>query len=394
MTRTTDAACAAMLGSVMAVGSAPVLAADGDAVGGHVFVTDALLSPAGKSLALVENAGGERFVSVLALDGGVPVSRVSLGREALVGLLWVDEERLVLTMPVTLRSPGGSRTIDGRYKASVLDTARGRLVPLEPVARQVAVVDFLTALPALRPSGDRVRAYLQTQVVSHRTRAALASVDPVSGAGRIESTTRDALAEWLVDVDGKPAAVLEHSATDGRWILRVAGAAGMEERLSGDARDGVPQLAGFGPDGDSLLLRVRDDGRAAWRLLSRADGSLSDAAGAGPYGQPLLERLTGRVFGYCHPAERRCSFVLPRLQQRWDAVQRAFGDASVELVSFSDDLRKFVVLVEDPAGDPQYHLVDFETGQADVIGAGSPSREAATLSLSTVAQRGPAREPL
>jgi hypothetical protein len=86
--------------------------------------------------------------------------------------------------------------------------------------------------------------------------------------------------------------------------------------------------------------------------------------------------------------------LLPRLQQRWDSVQRAFGDASVELVSFSDDLRKLVVLVEGPAGDPQYHLVDFETGHADVIGAGSPSREVARLSSSTVAPRGPARERL
>jgi hypothetical protein len=373
MKRIAVAACTLFLGAVASAARAAAPAAETAAVDEPRFVTDAVLSPAAQSLALVESAAGERFVSVLELASGVIRSRMSLGREAPADVRWMDEERLAVTLFATARPPGGSGAVDTRYKALVLDTVRQRLAPLEPESRRVAVVDFLTAPPTLRLSDDGVRAYLATQVVSGRMRAALASVNPVSGAGRVVQTAGEAAADWLVDADGRPVALLERAAIDGAWTLWIAGAAGLEERLAGDAADSAPALAGFGPDGDAVLLRVEEGGRTAWRLMSRRDGSLTDVPAAGPYSEPLTGRLTGRVYGFCHPIERRCGFLEPSLQQRWDSVVRAFGDAAVEVVSVSDDFRQLVVLVEGPTAEPVYQLVDFETGEARVIGERSAS---------------------
>jgi len=182
------------------------------------------------------------------------------------------------------------------------------------------------------------------------TMPALVKVDLDSGKEKVLRYGTEDSVKWLVDGEGNIVAEQSYFEKKQHWSLSILRDGKMLEVAGGQASIGFPDLLGFGPTADTLLMEVGGEADTEWKLLSLKDGSLGPSIGGGkPLESPIEDRLTHRTIGgsYWDDYERYVFFE-PAMQAHWDAVVRAFANDHVTFVSASADWKKILVLIDGP----------------------------------------------
>jgi hypothetical protein len=175
---------------------------------------------------------------------------------------------------------------------------------------------------------------------------------------------------WLVDEAGEVVAEEDYFDQDRRWVIKIRRDRRLKEVAHGHETIEHPQVLGFGPQADTLLIESIEDGDSVWRLMSLKDGRLMPlTAERTGLNRPLEDRTTYRMIGgVTIEDDDHYVFFDPGMQRGWDAIVRAFKGEHLKLASYSKDFKKMVVRVDGMQDGFTYQLVDMTTLRADLVG--------------------------
>ena len=138
-----------------------------------------------------------------------------------------------------------------------------------------------------------------------------------------------------------------------------------------------PILAGpLADDSAVVLLDANGRGRqAAWAIP--LDGSPArvlmedpEQDVTGTYVDPYTGAIVGMYIGGIRP---KLKWLDSTAEQRYSAVQRAFGNQQVEVYGWTADGTKTLARVQTPSTPPMYYIVDFKTHRADIAAEEYPA---------------------
>jgi dipeptidyl aminopeptidase/acylaminoacyl peptidase len=134
-----------------------------------------------------------------------------------------------------------------------------------------------------------------------------------------------------------------------------------------DAPIDQPSLLGLGRDGASIAVSFPEGNTEVVRELLPNGATWSDPIAAPEefIRDPVTQRPIGQIL--VAGGEWRYEFFDPRDQRAWTAMQAAYPNDLLSLVSFSADHRKLVLRVDSATEGPAYALVNLDTGKGDWI---------------------------
>jgi hypothetical protein len=162
---------------------------------------------------------------------------------------------------------------------------------------------------------------------------------------------------WWVDGAGQLAAQQDYDSQTERWSLSVFHDGSPVKAASGHAALDPPEILGFGPTSDTLLVESIENGRRWWKLLSIKDRKFSPAPEQDVFDSPILDESTDRLIGGMNVGDvPQYVFLDSAWNDRWKSVVQALAGDKVRFVSASDDFTKIVVLVDGPNFGYRYIL--------------------------------------
>jgi len=237
--------------------------------------------------------------------------------------------------------------------------------------KDINMLNVLSGQPMVRHVAGHTVLFVPGMYVSDRTEPLLFSVDLDSGREKLVRLGSLSSRGWLVDEAGEVVAQEEYDERAQRWAVSIRRDGKMQEMAGGHEAIDVPELLGFGPDADTLLMQRIENGESTWRLLSLKDGTLgAPMAEHKALDSPIEDGRSYRMIGgvYVDDAAHYVFFD-PVLQRRWDAIVRAFPQERLRFVSAAADFMKIAVRVDGPVDGYVYELVDMNRHAADEIGA-------------------------
>ncbi len=372
--------------AVIAITSAGVVGASAGPTPGYVppplaiygqlpSVEAPALSPSGNRLAFIERKGSRRYVVATDLQSRKLLAATRIDNTKVRALRWYDESHLLISYSSTAYPPFGFDGSEDEWSFLVSwNIAKNRMrsitmrVPDEQTFNTVAgtierrVVKGRTKLFV-------VGAYVDSQYVY----PALFSFDLHADRTRIVARADSLQTDWIVDAQGRVAASYTYhmrGKDEGDWILRVRHQGEMRRIASGTAVLDPPNLIGFSYDDKSLIVSFATTRGWTWKPLRLATDSWGAPLASGEtFYEPTLNPLTGQIIGgVVDPSNPRQVFFDPALEAQWSALVRAYAGDRVDLVSYSDDLERFVVRVFGPHYGDRYLLVDWRTVDSYPIG--------------------------
>jgi dipeptidyl aminopeptidase/acylaminoacyl peptidase len=336
--------------------------------GGLPSVEDVALSPDGSRVAYVRTEGDLRVVVVATVADRKMIRWVKVGEEKLRSLEWADDDTVMLTTSVT-------------------DTMRGFrhewfMLRVYSVSRNE--VRSLPGKPLETDSDDHVMNTVVGEVMVRRidghTVLFVPGIDLNQGVAlfRCDLTTRSTSVfrvgssetSWLVDSQGQLAAEQDYDKQTQRWSIKVFHGRSSREAVSGHTALDVPEVLGFGPTSETLLVESIENGARSWKLLSINDGKFAaPMAEDTVFDSAIQDPLTHRLIGGMNIVDLpEYVFIDPALEDRWKSVVKAFDGNNVRYVSASSDHSKILVLVEGPKFGYRYELIDLDKAAAVPIG--------------------------
>ena len=335
---------------------------------------DVALSPDGSRLAFIRTSENERVLAIHDFTAGKVIAGMRVGRVKLRSIAWADNDHLLIVTSVTALPSGFIGAEREWYQLQSFDvvTHKAALYPDSERLDHDAprIMNVTSGNIMVRQVAGHTILFFAGYYVTNRTMPALFRVDLQTGYERIVRQGNSATVEWLVDDAGEIAAEEDYDDKDQRWLIREHRDGHLREVASGHEAIDYPRLLGFGPEPDTLLMRTIETGNPVWRLLSLKDGS---------FGAPMAERRvmeapiedfqTHHMIGGVHNDDvPHYVFFDPKVQAKWDAIVRAFAGARVRFVSYSNEFKKILVLVDGPQFGYCYQLVDMTTHKADAVG--------------------------
>ncbi|MBS0366956.1 MAG: S9 family peptidase [Proteobacteria bacterium] len=330
---------------------------------------DLALSPDGQRLAFIRTQADTRFLGITSLADGKLVGGLRLGDNKIRSVSWADDDHLLLTSSVTT---GGFGYWNEAWQLTVYDLRNHRTRPLIDPSLGVALgyVNVARGSIATRRLGEHTVLFVQGTPIAAPRIPVLVRADLQTGRVQVMSAGTDrGWYHWLVDGNGEVVARQSYDENSGHWSIAIRRNGVLGEIASGQAPLDYPQLLGFGPQPDTLLVQEVQQEEPVWRLLSLRDGS---------FGAPMPERQT-----LDEPIESRAAprmvggvrlgdstgyvFFDPALQQRWDVVLHAYPGARLRFVSSSAEFERIVARVDGPQG-LQYQLIDTLNGRTYTLG--------------------------
>lgn len=333
-------------------------------------IEDVALSPDGSRLAYVRTQGDLRVVFVATVADHKMIRWVKAGEEKLRDLEWADNDNLMVITSVTT-SVNGFKDEWRLLRVYNVTKNELRILPGRVLGARNREVNTVIGDVMVRRVGGHTVLFvpgLYDSASDGGTEVALLSCDITSGVTNVVRTSTDD-ASWLVDDQGKLAAEQDYDARAERWSINLFRGGSPAGSVSGRAALDVPDVLGFGPTSDELLVESTDTGARLWRLLSTTDGKFSAMPAGTVFDYPVLDPLTGRMIGGENDTDLPEYRLLDSAQdRRWKAIVQAFDGDSVSLVSSSSDFSKVVVLVQGPKYGYRYILIDLGNDNAVPIG--------------------------
>ena len=334
---------------------------------------DVALSPDGTRIAFVRTEGNTRLLDVVSLAKHEMLGAVRIGEDKLRRIAWADDHNLMIVTSATALPFGFIGMQHEWYLLQVfdVDAHKIRLVPSGMQLKDINMLNVLSGQPMVRHVAGHTVLFVPGMYVSDRTEPLLFSVDLDSGREKLVRLGSLSSRGWLVDEAGEVVAQEEYDERAQRWAVSIRRDGKMQEMAGGHEAIDVPELLGFGPDADTLLMQRIENGESTWRLLSLKDGTLgAPMAEHKALDSPIEDGRSYRMIGgvYVDDAAHYVFFD-PVLQRRWDAIVRAFPQERLRFVSAAADFMKIAVRVDGPVDGYVYELVDMNRHAADEIGA-------------------------
>jgi dipeptidyl aminopeptidase/acylaminoacyl peptidase len=337
--------------------------------GGLPSVEDVALSPDGSRVAYVRTEGDTRIVVVATVADRKMIRWVKVGEEKLRSLEWADDDNVMLTSSVT-DSVLGFR--DEWFMLRVYSISRNEVRSLPGKVLEMddtnQVMNTVVGEVMVRRIGGHTVLFVPG--IHLNTGVALFRCDLTTRTASVFRADDHSEASWLVDGQGQLAAERDYDKQTQRWSIKVFPGGRAREVVSGHAALDLPQVLGFGPTSDTLLVQSIENGGRSWKLLSISDGKFAaPMAEDMVFDRVIQDPLTHRLIGGINIVDLpEYVFFDPTLEQRWKEVVKAFDGDNVRYVSASSDHSKIVVLVEGPKHGYRYELIDLDKAAAVPIG--------------------------
>jgi dipeptidyl aminopeptidase/acylaminoacyl peptidase len=365
---------AVLLALAAAIAARPGWTEPLDVYGRLPSLEEVALSPDGSRLAFVRNLDNERLLGVLSLaEHKVQGKLMRMGSVKLRSISWADDDHLLITTSATSLPMGLIGREQEWYMLNVYDIAKQKFssYPDPDKTRDFRIMNVLFGRVMVRRLGDHTVLFVPGIFVGNDELApALFRVDLSSGNQKVIRQGSRVTQEWLVDGAGEVVAEEDYDERNQLWRMMERHDGGLHEIASGHDPIEIPELLGFGPDPDMLLMEMTEDGEPVWRQLSLKDGTFGPSMGArDSLEEPIEDRLTYRMIGGVHVDDSsHYIFFDHKTQRHWDAICRAFAGERVQFVSAAADFSKIVVRVDGSTHGLVYELVDMSTFRADPLG--------------------------
>jgi dipeptidyl aminopeptidase/acylaminoacyl peptidase len=333
--------------------------------GGLPDVEDVALSPDGSRIAYVRTEKDTRLILVASVADQKLIRYVRVGEEKLRSVDWADDDNVLITTSVTTAAYGF------KVEASLLrayNVAKNEIKPLPGNApgNDEHVLNTVVGDVMVRHVEGHTVIFVPALQV--KDGIALVRCDLTSGINRVVKVGPSSTM-WLVDAQGQLAAQQDYDAQTQHWSIGVFRGGILHEAASGHAALDVPEMLGFGPTADTLLVHTAEDGHSLMKLLSMTDGKLGGPMSGGSFNVPLSEPLTGRLIGGMSLEDGPTyEFFDPVIEERWKAIVKGFEGAQIGLASAAADFSKVLVLVEGGKFGYRYELIDLVKPKATMVG--------------------------
>ncbi len=340
-----------------------------EAYGRLPSIEAAVVSPDGTSLAVVVSDGAKRTIVVQDIASGTTKLRGFVGDQKVRGLQWAGNAHLALTTTSTENALFLQSGFREWAFGNVIDVAGKKIKPMMPPGP--ASMQVIFGPPAVRVIGGRPMIFVQG-IALEGDRGALSvfRIDPQSGVNRMIRRGAAETQSWLIGPDGEPTAQELYNGGSGEWTLRVRTAEGWRDLATKTAMIERPYLIGMGRDASSVLYGDKDEGgRWIWKEAPLDGGPVRELPAAEDE-DATIRAVDGRLIGQYSLVgdEARYTLYDPADARAWAAIAEGFGAARLGLASWSQDRRKMVVLVDQPAEPPAFALIDMTTREAIRIG--------------------------
>lgn len=359
----------------------PAKAAPLEAYGRLPLIEDGQISPDGTMIALAMTDGENRVIIIKRLADDQVIGGLKAGDTKIRDVRWAGSDFLLITTSQTAQVWGLTGPRREYLTTVVYDLATKRQRGL--MDRAEKSMNVVLSMPRIRVhDGELVAIVEGMRFVNDRGRVGLYRVKLKSGATRIIEGGEEHTDDWVVGADGLAVAQTEYDQESGRWRLRLKNAEGWRIVEEATLPIDRPWLSGLGRDGTSVLVgEASDDGGAVLREYA-LDGSEPKTISS-LYDELIHDPATWALIGSSGLVgeDYRYRFLEPRAEAVWKAVVKAHPASDrVHLVSWSDNRRKIVVLVDSPVEGPAYALVDLDSMAAYWLGAEYASLQPADIS--------------
>jgi dipeptidyl aminopeptidase/acylaminoacyl peptidase len=286
---------------------------------------------------------------------------VNVGSAKLRQLQWADNVHLLLTISTTteVQELEGPKREWGQVIA--LNVAAGKQRLLMEGAEDA--MNVVVRTPQVRVVDGKTYAFAETFHFTHsRGTIGLFRVDLDSGLSRLVQPGSEDTDDWFVDRAGAPLAEVRYQQASGRWTLLIRKASGdWVTSKTLDAPIDVPSIAGYGKDGQSLMVVVSENGKSVFHAVSLADGAWG-AAEPNPYDELLFDDTSHSLLGglSLEGDDRKFDLFDPMAAAVWKGIAKAYPGERVLLTSWTTDRHKAVVRVDGPQDGYGYALVDID----------------------------------
>lgn len=355
-----------LAGLTAGLSAVSALAAPVEAYGRLPAIEDVAISPDGARLGLIVSDGTARKIAVRELATGV--TQVLDGQGAkLRDVRWADNDHLLI------QASGASSETNLYFEPGDLSHLYDYSVSTQAFRFLLRDTEtpVLFSLPSVRTvDGETTLLIDHLMFGANGARIGLWRIGMKLGFARVFKEGSAGTYGWLVGQDGQPVAATEFAQQSRRWALRVMRNGVWDEVQSRTTPIDRPWLAGLGADGRSPLIEEHPEGQAVFSQVLLDTGEVKPVAAPGPDAQPVLDPRSDALLGFVSLSgdQPRYDMVAPRDQAIWRAAAAAYPGDRVEVVSWSDNHRKLVVLVDSPTTGPAYALVDFDAKTSKWIG--------------------------
>ncbi len=334
-------------------------------------IEDVSLSPDGSKIAFVTTTQNTRAIQVVSLADSKSLGGLRVGEQKLRGVWWADDSHILVMTSSTGMPLGLMGEEHEWYMLQVYDVLKHRAVPTPRIDDdRLRTMNVTWGRVMVRRIEGHTVLFVPGIYVAGITLPMLVRFDLDTGRQSVCKQGSESTDGWLVDANGEIVAEQDYGNQNQKWAIKIRRGSYLEVMASGKEAIDYPQVLGFGPTDDTLLVDTLEAGEPVWRLMSTKDGTLGPPmAERLALDQPIEDRITYRMIGGVHVEdEAQYVFFDRSLQRRWDATVKAFGGEHVQFVSASADFRSIVVRVDGKQFGYQYELVNFDTGKAIPVG--------------------------
>jgi dipeptidyl aminopeptidase/acylaminoacyl peptidase len=343
------------------------------------------LSPNGRLIAMEEDQGGVRKITVFEADGGKTRHSVAVDEANKIrSLVWADDETLLLNVsmkhsyycnPNVLCATEFYRTLAVR-----MDGSPPRILLNNEGARKSVTGSHLLAARTTKP-GTVTMSTLDYATAQGYWYSAVYEVDTRTGKEKVLARGTQYTEDWVVDASGVPIArsewvpdidqftILAHQGDRWREIFRLEN--GSTLGLAGVDITGR-NIVALGHNGTNLsqAWSIPLDGSPASSLASHPDVDIDVA---------IYDANRHAVVGIRSSDNTDTHWLDPTLAKQQKSLQNAFKGLDVYVIDRSVVGRRVLVQVENMSSPPVYQLVDFEQRRADIVAEAYPGLDPAAL---------------
>ncbi|MBX9615835.1 MAG: S9 family peptidase [Caulobacteraceae bacterium] len=331
------------------------------------------LSDDGTVLASLRQTDDQAEVLIQAVDGQL-ITRVDVSDRKVTGVSWLSPDHVGIHSSVY----EGGLTI-GATELPQLDIVNVRT---RGVARALRTADraVINAVYGHARRVYRGRPALYVEAITNQDNAYTLDVyrvDMDSGRGvRVAEGNRDTTG-YLLGQDGEPAVRIALATDSGRLRLSVPDGLGWKQIFERTELIDTPNVWGFGPEGDSVLVGVTENGRDVMLELALADGARRERLELpGAPNHSLYDRQ-GRLLALgVGGDEVAWIYFEPKVEAAAAIMQQGLRGRRVSLVSLGesyDQIIAYSVGVETIGDSGTYYLYDAVARRVSVVGRAYPA---------------------
>ena len=332
------------------------------------------ISPSGHEIAVVHQSNGERRLVILE-DMTKPKVVYPIGSIKIRDLEWAGDDLVLLYLSKTVDlDPDWTKRKIEFFGATIVPVTGGKAEPV--FGRANGLASLVQGRYGLRRIGGRWHGFfgaveLDKGILGQTTEdldAALYDIDLANGMARrvVNRPGHGKSAEWLLDGQGRVAARLWLNNDATWWIANESG----KRIVAGTQERGDVGLAGFGPDGTSIIYEFEDkDDLPHYMEVPLAGGEAKEFLADQPVADLVTDRTNNRLLGYVKWTDASHPVLIdPAKQFAVDKVMAAFPKLHVSLVDWTPDFGHLIVETSGNDDSGTYYAVDMNAMSASAIG--------------------------